>query len=348
MTMFKLTPKQLRKEVIACMEVGLVPMVTSSPGLGKSSIFAQIAKDFGLVMIDLRLSQMAPEDLMGLPMRKEEKAYFAPFEMFPTESTPIPKGMNGWMLNLDECNSAPKSVQAAAYKLILDRYVGQEKLHPNVYIVAAGNLATDKAIVTQQGTAMQSRLIHLELIADHKSSMEHMAKNGYDHRIIGFLEFQPEKLHSFRPDHTDKTFACPRTWEFASRLIKGKAYTDVSIALLAGALSDGVAVELHTFMQEYDKIPKFNRIMQAPKTIEVPVEPSTKYAVLTMILDQVTEQNFETVVEYMLRFPTEFQALFFRGVVHRKPSIKRLPAFAQSIKHLTRFLNDDDYQGIAA
>ena len=45
------------------MMAGHVPMLTSSPGLGKSSIAAQIAKKHNLKLIDIRLAQSDPTDL---------------------------------------------------------------------------------------------------------------------------------------------------------------------------------------------------------------------------------------------------------------------------------------------
>lgn len=114
-TIYKMTPSEVRENAISCMEVGLVPFITSSPGLGKSAVVKQIAADFKLELIDLRLSQCAPEDLMGLPMRNAQgRAEFAPFAMFPIKGDPLPEGKNGWLLFLDEFNSATTSVQAAA------------------------------------------------------------------------------------------------------------------------------------------------------------------------------------------------------------------------------------------
>jgi hypothetical protein len=319
-----------------------VPFVTSSPGLGKSSIFHQIAEDFGLVLIDLRLSQCAPEDLMGLPMREGTKATFAPFKMFPLKGDALPKGKNGWLLLLDEFNSAVKSVQAAAYKIVLDRMIGQEELHEQVWIACAGNLATDRAIVNQQGTAMQSRLIHLEMEVSHTDFMRHAAKNDFDHRVMGFLEFQPSRLHDFRPDHQDKTFACPRTWEFASKLIKGKPFEKISLNLLAGTVSGGVAVEFHTFMQEYDKLPLYSTILAEPKETDIPVNPSTRFALITLLMDKVNKDTFPDVVLYVKRMPPEFQVIFFRGTLAKDPSIKREQAYADNIMDLTEFLHGDD------
>lgn len=115
MSMFAQRPSEVRKSVIECIEVGLVPFVRSSPGLGKSSIFRQIAEDFNLEFIDIRLSQAVPEDMMGLPMRGDNgKAHFMPFDMFPTQNDKIPAGKNGWLIALDEFNSGTKAIQAAA------------------------------------------------------------------------------------------------------------------------------------------------------------------------------------------------------------------------------------------
>lgn len=342
MTLFAQSPKRTKQDIITCIEAGLVPFVTSSPGMGKSSIVREIAQEYDLELIDLRLSQCAPEDLMGLPMRVDDRATFVPFVTFPLQGDKLPKGKNGWLLFLDEFNASAKSTQAAAYKVVLDRMVGQEKLHDNVFVVAAGNLATDRAIVNQMSTAMQSRLIHLEMQTNHKEFMEFAVKAGFDHRILGFLEFQPSKLNQFKPDHDDKTFACQRTWEFASKLIKGKDYDDISLPLLAGALSEGVAVELHVFMQEYMKLPSYTSVLSAPEGTPVPEAPSTKYALLTMILDRHKRDDFKKIIKFMSKFPPEFQVLYFRGVLQRDPQLRREKEFTESTLHLTRFLNDDD------
>ena len=115
------TPRQAKSLIIECIEAGLVPALHSSPGMGKSSIMKAVAKEFGLFMIDHRLSTSAPEDLTGLPrFRADGFAEFAPFaDLFPIVGAEIPEGYNGWLLFLDEWNAAPRTVQAACFKLIV-------------------------------------------------------------------------------------------------------------------------------------------------------------------------------------------------------------------------------------
>lgn len=60
---FSLKPSEIKPAVESCMQARLVPFIQSSPGIGKSSIVKQIANEYGLKLIDCRLSSMEPTDL---------------------------------------------------------------------------------------------------------------------------------------------------------------------------------------------------------------------------------------------------------------------------------------------
>lgn len=342
MSLYAMRPTELRKAIIRCMEVGLVPLTTSSPGMAKSAIHASIAKEFKLKVLDYRLSQMAPEDLMGLPMRNDKgRAEFTPFVDFPLETDAIPAGYNGWLLFLDEFTSGSKMVQAAAYKLVLDRMVGQHRLHPSCYCVAAGNMMTDRAIVNQLSTAMQSRLIHLELELNHSDFMDHAVVAKFDCRVTGFLDFQPSKLSTFSPAHNDKTFACPRTWEFVSRLIEGQESSEISLKMIAGTIGEGAAIEFVTYARNYDQIPSYGAIVADPRTTMVPHESGPRYAVISMLLSLFQEKDLLQIMKYTKRFPPELQVIFYRGVLRRYPKIRNHPDFADITNDIVRYLKDD-------
>lgn len=169
-----------------------------------------IAKTTNSKFVDVRLAQSDPTDLNGFPLVKDGQATFVPFDIFPTEDTPLPKGKSGWVIMLDELSSCAKAVQAAAYKIILDRMVGQHKLHPKVRILAAGNLETDNAHVLKMSTALGSRMIHFQLKVDHGEWMNWAENNGILTSITSFLEFQKRALHLFDPKKIENTFPCPR------------------------------------------------------------------------------------------------------------------------------------------
>lgn len=338
---FRANSRQTREFIVDCMKAGLVANVQSSPGMGKSAIVASIADEYKLALIDHRLSTSAPEDLSGLPNFSNGKATFSPFDLFPTTTTPLPAGKQGWLLFLDEFNSASKAVQAAAYKLILDRMVGQHHLHPNVVIVCAGNLSTDRAITNPLSTAMQSRVVHIEMEMNHEIFMQDVAlKMKWDSRIVAFLSFKPSALHDFRPDHNDKTFCCPRTWSFMNALIQGKEVQESKAPLYAGTITSGTAVEFIQFTKVYASLPKLSEVLSDPAGCRIPGDPAVRYAMTTFLMEHSSEDNFEKITEYVNRFTSEFRVLFFRGLMIQQPALRRHAAFRAAMLELSRYLHD--------
>ena len=310
----------------------IVPMLTGSPGMGKSAIVKDIAKTYNLKLIDLRLSQCDPTDLMGFPSIQGQRAGYLPMETFPLEGDPIPEGYSGWLLFLDEFNSASIAVQASGYKLILDRMVGQKNLHKHVAVVCAGNLETDGAIVNPMSTAMQSRLAHLELVTDVNQWLDWAYENDIHRFITSYIKFKPGNLYAFSPDHTDKTYACSRTWEFANRVLKVTDTDDKDLLpMLAGVLSEGVAREFIGFTKIDKDLPKITQIMESPNSIRVPDEPSVLFALTGSISHHANKDNLAPLITYIKRLPKEFQVVTLRETVRRQKELVGHPAMQEWI-----------------
>ena len=308
------------------MYAGKVPFIKGSPGIGKSDIIRQVAEELNLKVIDFRLSQADPTDLQGFPGVVEGRSTFYPGEMFPIEGDEIPAGYNGWLLFLDEMNSAPLSVQAAAYKLCLDKQIGQYSLHKNVAIVGAGNKSTDKAITQRIGTAMQSRLVHLNMAVDPDHWLKWANVAGIDHRITSFIEFRKELLHKFDPSHADDTFACPRTWAFLSDIIKGKEkLSHIDVVTAAGTVGEGCALEFKGFSEIFQSLPKISEIMNKPDTVKIPNEPSVHYALAGLISYEVNVNNINNLSKFVERLPADFQVVTWKSAVRRNAEIIESP-----------------------
>lgn len=343
---YRCTPRQTREFMLDVLEAGLTPFVRSSPGMGKSSITHSIAKDAKLKMIDHRLTTSAPEDLTGLPefytdANGNRRAHFVPFgDLFPIEGDTVPDGYSGWMVFLDEFPSASKAIQAAAYKLILDRMVGQHKLHERVVLAAAGNLATDRAIVNELSTAMQSRLVHIEMELNHKEWMEDVAiKNNYDPRLVAYLSQFPEKLMDFDPAHQDRTFCCPRTWEFMNRLIKGKQVTASKAGLYAGAITSGIATEFVTYCEIWKDVIPMPEIINDPEKCRLPAQNNLKWMTITSMLEHVDENVIGPMSQYASRFDLTFQILFWRSIMVRfGDKFRHRPEFVKGVSSVGRYL----------
>ena len=312
------------------LNAGLVPSLLASPGVGKSDIIRQIANKANLQVIDFRLSQADPTDLNGFPTLNADRSrsHYAPPETFPLEMDALPKNpdgtdKNGWLLFFDEMTSAAPSVQAAAYKVILDRMVGERKIHDKVFMACAGNLLTDKAVVNKLSTAMQSRMIHFNLEADVPSWIEWADSEGIDFRVKSFIQFRPELLHKFDPKHVDNTFPCPRTWEFMSRLVSNMATIPYDkLPLLAGCVGSGAAIEFREYTEIFQSLPTIQEIISSPDKVPVSDEPGTLYAITGLLSKNADKNNLVSIMEYASRLPMEFQVITLQGIVRKDITLK--------------------------
>jgi hypothetical protein len=340
-TAIQITPKQAASIITKSIKARLTPMMHGSPAIGKSSIVHQVAKKFNLKVIDLRLSQCDPTDLLGFPTVTEGKASYMPMDTFPVAGDALPEIMDednkptgkfydGWLLFLDELPIAPPAVQAAAYKLILDRMVGNHHLHTRVAIVAAGNLESDNALVQPMSTALQSRMKHIELKLSNAEWLEWAFDHKLDFRITAFIQFKPDALYTFRPDHTDHTYASPRTWEFANRTL-GQLSENLhedpdALPMLAGDISEGVAFEFIEFCKIENQLPKMQSIILDPLGTHVPREPSVLFLLSGAIAAKASQEHMDNIIKYASRMPAEFQVVCLREVIKRNLKLMGSPA----------------------
>jgi hypothetical protein len=216
-----LSPQETYNFVVNTIACGDVPYVSGPPAIGKSQVVAQVAEDANALMIDIRLSQILPEDMTGLPERDEKigKAKYLPFDMFPLEGDEIPDGYSGWIIFLDELSSASEEVLAAAYSLILDKTVGGKKLHPKVRIVAAGNRASDSAIARELPDTLITRMLPIQMKVstnDWLNWADALPETKKNESVVGFIKKNPGLLYSpvkAKDRQELETFPTPRGWE---------------------------------------------------------------------------------------------------------------------------------------
>lgn len=228
---------------------------------------------------------------------------------------------DGFLICLDELTSADEAVQAASYQLILDRQVGQHKLLDNVVLVACGNKATDGAIAGKLGTALQSRVITVEVAVHHKSWMAWASKAGINQMILDYLAWKPNFLHDFDPNVDQLTFPCPRTWEKLSNIMNLEgSYTDDVHTLALGTIGK-VAAEFKAFVAYYAKLPDIKKILADPVNADLPTEVGQVYALTGVISQAMVEEVGTTkigpLVTYLERMEPEMQTVAMASALRK-------------------------------
>ncbi len=323
----KLTPSQLPSVLEDIARAGLVANILGSPGVGKSDCVFQFGEANNLSVLDYSLSNREPVDIAGYPMLNQatNRMMLAAPEELPLATDSLEPGKAGFLLFLDEANACSRATAAAAYKLILDRKVGINSLHPKTVIIAAGNLKTDKAIVNDLGTAMQSRMVHIILKVSQPDWLEWANRQSLDHRIISFIKFRPGLLHKFDPKTEQLNFPCPRTWHFAAKYTHHKPkLSPVDVTVLSGCIGQGAAIEFNSFCKLYKSLPAIEEIIANPSTFKFEQKPDIHYALQTLLSTNL-EKDPAAIIIAIERLPVEFQVMTLREAVARNRANINLP-----------------------
>ena len=283
------------------------------PGIGKSDLVQQIGKDTSREVIDVRLALWEPTDIKGIPYFDSNAGTmtWAPPAELPTD----PKSTA--ILFLDELNSAPPAVQAAAYQLILNRKVGTYVLPEGVDIVAAGNRDGDKGVTYRMPAPLANRFVHLEMKVDFEDWQDWATLNGIHPEVVGYVGFAKQDLYDYDPKSPSKSFATPRSWSFVSDLVSDEEIDTESLTnLVSGAIGDGLAVKFMAHRKIASKLPKPDEILDGKvKDLEIK-EVSAMYSLTVGLCYELKERADKKVekwdamadrfFEYMMKnFPTE-------------------------------------------
>lgn len=296
-------------------------MLWGPPGVGKSQIVAQVAERHGVKLIDIRLSQMEPSDLRGIPFRADGAVEWAVPAMLPNA---IRHGSEG-ILFLDEITSAPPSVSAAAYQLILDRKLGEYEVPAGWAIIAAGNRQGDRGVTYTMPAPLANRFSHYEVDINLDDWVAWAYAHQIDERIIGFLRFRQDLLFDFDPAHNPVAFASPRSWEFASRALqKFDDQDQLLLGALQACVGKAAGVELKAFVDSLDQMPDLDAIINGEE-VDAPKEIDLQYAVATALVGRAirAKENGNAaevhgnILNYASRFPQREMGVMMVSDMHR-------------------------------
>jgi MoxR-like ATPase len=254
------------------------------PGIGKSDSIHQLGNEMDAHVIDVRLSLWEPTDIKGIPYynANENTMSWAPPVELPTEE--LASKYNHIILFLDEMNSAPPAVQAAAYQLILNRRVGTYRLPDNVLVVAAGNREADKGVTYRMPAPLANRFVHLELRVDFEDWLNWAVDNKVHKDVVGYLSFAKQDLYDFDPKTASRSFATPRSWAFVSDLLDDEDVSDSVVAdLVSGAVGEGTAVKFMAHRKIAGRMPNPTDILHG-KVKELKVKEISAMYSLTVSL----------------------------------------------------------------
>ena len=261
--------------VEATLGTGISVMLRGHPGVGKSSLAAEVGRHMGLPLVDIRLAQRDPAELAGVyfpDRRRRVLSLFPPEWVSQACKEPV-------LVFLDEINAAVTRLhQAAAYQIVLERRVGPFAFHPGTRVLAAGNLEEDNAIVASLSSALCNRFAHYTLRVDASAWLRWGACQGLDGAVLAYIgNAGEEALYDNNGDHA---FPTPRSWEMASR-VHAATPPELQRQAVAACVGPAAAEKLSSFSRITGRV-KPERIVRKGLAMDFTrgkkAEPSFVYA----------------------------------------------------------------------
>lgn len=315
-------PSELKSFLTFAIANKFATLIKGMPGIGKSDIIEQVAKELDTDFILSHPVVSDPTDYKGLPFAdaKSNVAKFLPFgelQQLITATKPT-------VYFLDDLGQAPASVQAACMQLLLARRINGHKVSDNVTFIAATNRREDKAGVSGLLEPVKSRVIIQDLDIDRDEWCEWALANNIPTELIAFIRFKPSMLSDFKPSKDIVNGPCPRTVAKCGQMQSAGLPKELEFESFKGAAGEGFAVEYCAFLKLFRDLPSFEEIVMNPKSAPISQEPSTQYAISGLLSGRMSDTNIESCVTYLERLKNkEIEVCTIKYAAKRDPQVMR-------------------------
>ena len=325
------------KTLITCMAHQQSFLLLSPPGVGKSEMVYQAAEGVGLRCRSLLGTQIAPEDVSGIPRIVGERSVFCPPRVL------LPENPEPFCLFLDELPACAPDVQKAFYSLLLERRLGEHELPPGTWVVAAGNRVQDRALVRSLSSALINRVSILHVRVDTQEWLDWATANGVRADMVNFMSYLPDAL--MRPVPAEpQPFSTPRAWTLLSRGLDlaesaGILTRELRRALVFGRVSaEDAAVYCALAEEAIQRMRPLAEYFEHPESL--PTGDAARWFILNCIRQHVRDGTLHGVTPdavngFLRSLPPEHQLTLIADLVGHWSDLGADPAMLALLKQVT-------------
>ncbi len=203
-------------------------LLIGAPGIGKTQIMAQIAKECGLGLVSYTNTHHTRQSALGLPFIRTRN--FGGTDYSVTEYTMSEiiasiydemerTGKKNGILFIDEINCVSETLAPAMLQFLQYKTFGSHAVPEGWIIVAAGNPAEYNKSVRPFDVVTLDRVKLIEVEPDFTVWKEYAGEKGLHPAIISYLSLKPAGFYHMETTVDGMYFATPRGWEDLSGLL---------------------------------------------------------------------------------------------------------------------------------
>jgi hypothetical protein len=320
-------------------EAPLTLMLWGAPGIGKTSLVAQVASEAGVGFKSVIAHLYQPVDVLGLPYVVDGRCDYAPPTVFPDAARDGARGV----FFLDELPNCVPAMQSAWGIVVLERSTKHYRFPPGWVIVCAGNRETDRAGASRLVSALENRLIHVATDPSSEEFLAYAITRGYHPTVPAFIEERPDMLLKFDPKSPERAFPSPRAWERVSDIMKLPLGEGPRAEMLKGAVGTGAAVEFSAFIRVFHELPKLADVLSGAADLSKITRPDVMRAIVYSVLAWSGEtpvlERFNPASAVATRIPDEWGVLLVRRLYDLNPELLlKSPSRSELFQRYGKFL----------
>lgn len=331
--------EQAYRALETCMFAKVPALLRGPVGVGKTSICKQLARNYNMGFYYINAPIFDPLTQNGIPQAADGYTRFVPPD-FLKQVREKPT-----IILIDELAKATPAVMNGFSAMLLEHRVGDHLLPEDCYVLATTNKIENKAGDALLRSHIVNRVVQINVDSSLNVAVKWMLDNNIRIEVIAFVRYRADLLNNadwYKSDanksYQDLPFPTERAWEFVSRILDAGLQEDTEFEVLAGVIGEGAAAEFVGFLRIFRNLVDPDAVLLNPSTSKVPTEPSELYAITAALARMATEGNFDKVLCYAERMPTEFSVCLVKMAVQINPALQNTREFINyAVKNQTVF-----------
>lgn len=319
-------PNELQSLLEWAFVAGHKILIEGPPGIGKTDIVKQAAKNVGFKLVVSHPAVDDPTDWKGLPFANHNahEATFLPFGIM----NQLIHAEGPTVCFFDDLGQAPTSVQAALMQPLGNGWLNGHRISDRVVFVAATNGRTHKAGVGGLLEPVKSRFDTIVSLEPNTEDWIRWAiKNDMPAELIAYMNWNGSKaLHKFEPTKDMTNSPCPRTWAKLGKMMNsGIPVREEEVFI--GAVGNAFGTEFLSFIRVYRDLPRIEDIINDPKRAYIPSGPDVLAALAGALAMKMNHDNINNIVDYLDRLPGEIGASCMSLAIKRDETLTETAGF---------------------
>lgn len=310
----------------------LTPIFIGDPGVGKTAIPSQTAKELDLAYHITVVAQYDAGEMGGLSsfdkvtFEREDGSTYDELRTIRARPGYMPHPMmeDGVVAiwNFDEAPQAFLANQNILSQLVNDYRIGEHLVSPGVTMCCTGNKPENKAGTTPMPMHLRDRLMFITIEPDHKESMTYANQMGWHTDVRAYLGKNPASLHRFVPGANANP--TPRSWEKTSSILKLNLSTHIRTEAVLGQIGEE-AHQFEQWLRVKDRMPDPFEVCRDPMNQPIFDEKDADVLFILMhnLVEIANDKTIEGQIKYLLRMKNaEFWAVWAKHLGERWPNFK--------------------------